>query len=205
MKQVIIFVPVVHFFRRGLASPHSKNTHQTGQSISTTYPAMLRLWKTGHWRKNVEPLTKAKEKLRVKSKFVVCSTEKSSSSKSRWNKIVVNNIIREVISEADKFPLISKPRNIFFQNNKSALTNKNFVDQKITELIITEKVGRSAVFWPLILETKNIHKPFIKDTKVFHNSQQILTKGNNKKCFIVSDKFIFSILALNIDFSLKTK
>ena len=146
MIQVIIFVPVVHFFRRGLASPHSKNTHQTGQSISTTYPAMLRLWKTGHWRKNVEPLTKAKEKLRVKSKFVVCSTEKSSSSKSRWNKIVVNKIIREVISEAYKFPLISKPRNIFFQNNKSALTNKNFVDQKITELIITEKVFSPSMF-----------------------------------------------------------
>ena len=53
---------------------------------------MLRLWKTGHWRRNVEPLTKAKEKLRVKSKFVVCSTEKSSSSKSRWNKNVVNKI-----------------------------------------------------------------------------------------------------------------
>ena len=59
----------------------------------------------------------------------------------------------------------------------------------------------SAVFWPLSFETKNIYKPFIKGTNISYNSQEITTQGNNKKCFIVSDKIHSLILALNIDFS----
>ena len=58
-----------------------------------------------------------------------------------------------------------------------------------------------AVFWPLIFETKNICKPFIKDIKILYNSQEIIIQGNNKKCFIGSDKFSSAILTLNIDFS----
>ena len=39
----------------------------------------------------------------------------------------------------------------------------------------------SAVFWPLIFESNNIYKLFIKDTKIFYNSQETITQGNNKK------------------------
>ena len=39
----------------------------------------------------------------------------------------------------------------------------------------------SAVLWPLIFNTNNIYKLFIKDTKIFYNSQETITQGNNKK------------------------
>ena len=55
------------------------------------------------------------------------------------------------------------------------------------------------VFWPLIFETKNIYKLFIKDTNIFYNSQEIITQGNNKKCFIGSNKFSSPIFATIID------
>ena len=38
----------------------------------------------------------------------------------------------------------------------------------------------SAVFWSLTFEAKNIYKPFIKYTKIFCNSQEIITQGNTK-------------------------
>ena len=42
----------------------------------------------------------------------------------------------------------------------------------------------STVFWPLIFDSKNMYKPFIKVIKNVYNSQEIITQGNNKKCLI---------------------
>ena len=156
--QVIMFVPTVHFLRGGLTSRHSNNSHQTGQPISTTETAnrnVSAVEKQKIGEGTIEPLTKAK--LKVKSKCTVCSTEKPSkfcsnisskiSVKGRqqqflgcWDKFGVNKTIREVISEGYKVPFISTTKNTFFPNNKSALTNKNFVDQDITELVDTGRV-----------------------------------------------------------------
>ena len=79
----------------------------------------------------VKPLTKAKEKLKVKSKIVISSTERPSkfysdisskiSVKGRlqqsldcWDKIGVNKTIRKVISKGYKIPFISTPKITFF-------------------------------------------------------------------------------------------
>ena len=135
MIEAVFFIPAVHFLRVGLASPHSNNSHQNGHSISTTYPAksnVSAVEKLDIGEGTVEPLTKAKEKLKVKSKFVVCSTEEPSefyinisfkiSVKGRlrqsldyWDKIVVNKTIREIISEGCKIPFISTPKIHFFK------------------------------------------------------------------------------------------
>ena len=57
-----------------------------------------------------------------------------------WGKIGFNKTIRQVISEAYKIPFISTSKLLFLLNNKSALTNKIFVHQEITELINTRRV-----------------------------------------------------------------
>ena len=53
---------------------------------------------------------------------------------------VFNKTIRGVLSEAYKILFISTPKHLFLLNNKSALTNRNFVDQEITELVNTRRV-----------------------------------------------------------------
>ena len=135
MIEAVFFIPPVHFLRVGLASPHSNNSHQTGQSIFTTDPAksnVSAVEKLDIGEGTVEPLTQAKEKSEVKSKFVVCSTEEPSefyinisfkiSVKGRlrqsldyWDKIIVNKTIREIISEGCKIPFISTPKIHFFK------------------------------------------------------------------------------------------
>ena len=72
------FRPSSSFSSRGLLSPHSSNSNQTVQSISKTDPAncnVSAVEKQDIGKETVKPLTKAKEKLKVKSTFVVCSTE----------------------------------------------------------------------------------------------------------------------------------
>ena len=86
----------------------------------------------------VEPLTKAKGKMKVKSKVVVCSTEKSSKfCTNTSSKISMKARLRQWLQNS---VLFRRQQNTFFQNNNSAFINKNFVDQEITGLINTGRV-----------------------------------------------------------------
>ena len=79
--EAIIFVPRAHFLRGGLALLHSNNSHQIGQSISTTGPANRNasvVEEHAIGEETVVSLTKVKEKLKVDSKFIIYSTEKPS-------------------------------------------------------------------------------------------------------------------------------
>ena len=63
------------------------------------------------------------------------------------------------------------------------------------------------MFWQFLIgreqsSRQKIHtNSSLEVTKIFYNSQEIITQGNNRKCFIGSDKLSYPILALNIDFS----
>ena len=79
--EAIIFVPRAHFLRGGLALLNSNNSHQIGQSISTTDPVNRNasvVEEHAIGEETVVSLTKVKEKLKVDSKFIIYSTEKPS-------------------------------------------------------------------------------------------------------------------------------
>ena len=72
-----IFVPTVRFLGGSLASPHNSDNDQTDQSVFTTdkrSASVVEKQDTGEG--TAKRLTKAIETLKVKSKFVVCPTEK---------------------------------------------------------------------------------------------------------------------------------
>ena len=60
---------------------------------------------------------------------------------------------------------------------------------------------RSATFWPFLLESAQVFKPFVKEALLWENSLEIVTQGLNKKCFIGSPSFKSPILGVKIDFS----
>ena len=59
----------------------------------------------------------------------------------------------------------------------------------------------SATFWVFIKSRLNEFESFIKDYEIFDDHQNCVTQGKNPKCFIGSQTFQSSILALNVDFT----
>ena len=59
-----------------------------------------------------------------------------------------------------------------------------------------------AMFWPLLFETQDLCKPFVKGTRIFHNSLDFIEQGYNKNCFVGLNHFTSAKMALKIVFSL---
>ena len=59
----------------------------------------------------------------------------------------------------------------------------------------------SAPFWVQLLESKNVFKGFVEEVLIFEDFKACITQGKNKNCFIGSDNFKSSILAIKLEFS----
>ena len=57
-----------------------------------------------------------------------------------WEDIGANKTILNVIRDGYMIPLVTTPERASFKNNKSALRNKNFVDEAICELLATGRI-----------------------------------------------------------------
>ena len=57
-----------------------------------------------------------------------------------WEEIGVNATVGELISGGYRIPLISTPGEAHFENNYSALKNRDLVEEKLTDLLETGRV-----------------------------------------------------------------
>jgi len=61
----------------------------------------------------------------------------------------------------------------------------------------------SSPFWPIIsCNDTLLFNSFVKDYRIFHNSTECVTLGNNKSSLIGSEKFKSSIIAIQLNFTL---
>ena len=61
-----------------------------------------------------------------------------------WKSIEANAAVIKTISEGYKIPFITTPKPAKFKNNKSALSNKEFVNKTVNELIKTGRVRETS-------------------------------------------------------------
>lgn len=67
-----------------------------------------------------------------------------------WEEIGASSTILEILKTGYKLPFISTPRNSYFENNKSALVENNFVLDSIKELLESGRIVESPVVSKII-------------------------------------------------------
>ena len=79
----------------------------------------------------------------VSSNFVVPGSLKNHIQ--FWRSIGTSQFILDVIDEGYRIPFYSTPPPSFWQNNKSALAHPSFVDEAISELLLSNRVFETDV------------------------------------------------------------